>query len=183
MAVPAVLVPDLIDRCVAGDRLAWSDLHGRYRPCALAFLARLGVGPRDAEDACQEVFLQIFRYLDRFERRADFRTWLYKLCISQAARLRRRTALLRPLSWLGIAEPAAPAQWSASRAAELVERGLAALGARHRTVFVLFELEGLATAQIATTLGRPHATVRRQLQEARLRFEQFVRDEPLGGRR
>jgi RNA polymerase sigma-70 factor (ECF subfamily) len=141
------------------------------------------VGPREAEDACQEVFLQIFRYLDRFERRADFRTWLYKLCISQAARLRRRAVLLRPLSWLGIGEPGAPSEWSESRAAELVERALATLDVRHRAVFVLFELEGLATAEIAATLGCPGATVRRQLQEARRRFERFVRDEPLGGRR
>lgn len=175
--------PDLIDRCIGGDRRAWSELHALYRGDALAFLRRLGVGPREAEDACQEVFLQIFRYLPRFERRADFRTWLYKLCISQAARARRRAALRAPLEWLRrrLAEPAAPPQWSEARARELVESALAALGGRLRTVFVLFELEGMPTAQIATLVGAPHATVRRQLQEARRRFERFVRDQPLGG--
>src|SRR4051794_1649247 len=101
-SMPAAAVKaDLIDRCLAGDRQAWDELHRRSRPQALAFLRRLGVGPREAEDVCQEVFLQIVRYLPRFERRADFSTWLYKLCISQAGRLRRRAALLRPLSWLG----------------------------------------------------------------------------------
>jgi RNA polymerase sigma-70 factor, ECF subfamily len=183
MTAAAVLCPDLIDRCVAGDRVAWRQLHDQYRPQALAFLRRLGVGARDAEDACQDVFLQTFRYLDRFEQRADFRTWLFKLCISQAARQRRRAALLRPLSWLGISPPAGPPEWSESRAAELVERALATLDARHRAVFVLFELEGLATSQIAATVGCPGATVRRQLQEARRRFELFVRSEPLGERR
>jgi RNA polymerase sigma-70 factor (ECF subfamily) len=182
MPAAAVLYPDLIDRCVAGDRRAWRELHGHYRPRALAFLRRLGVGEREAEDACQEVFLQIFRYLDRFERRADFSTWLFKLCISQAARLRRRAVLLRPLSWLRIAEPDAPPQWSESRAAELVDRALATLDVRRRTVFVLFELEGMATAEIAAMLECPNATVRRQLQEARREFELFVRDEPLGAR-
>jgi RNA polymerase sigma-70 factor (ECF subfamily) len=182
MGAAVVSCPDLLDRCVAGDRRAWGELDRLYRPHALAFLSRLGVGPREREDACQEVFVQIFRYLHRFERRADFRTWLYKLCISQAERLRRRAVLLRPLCWLGMTEPVSLPQWSESRAAELVDRALAALSARQRTVFVLFELEGLATAEVALVLRCPHATVRRQLQEARDHFCRFVRDEPLRSR-
>ena len=37
----------------------------------------------------QDVFAQVVRYLPRFEGRADFRTWLFKLCISQVNRRRR----------------------------------------------------------------------------------------------
>jgi RNA polymerase sigma-70 factor (ECF subfamily) len=179
MGAVAAVEQELIDRCVAGDARAWADLHRACRPQALRFLRRLGVGPRDAEDACQEVFLQMVRYLARFERRADFRTWVYKLCISQAARLRRRRALLWPLAWLGLAEPSHPPQWSDSRAAALCERALGTLSVRQRAVFVLFEIEGLATAEIARALESPPATVRRQLQEARVRFERFVREEPI----
>jgi RNA polymerase sigma-70 factor (ECF subfamily) len=183
MGAAALYCPDLIDRCVAGDREAWRALHETYRPQALTFLSRLGVSPREAEDACQEVFLQIFRYLDRFERRADFRTWLYKLCISQAARLRRRAALLRPFAWLwgSAGEGVTLPEWSDGRAGALAERALAALRPRERTVFVLFELEGWSTADIARLVGAPGASVRRQLQEARRRFEAVIRDEPLEG--
>jgi RNA polymerase sigma-70 factor (ECF subfamily) len=179
MGAAAQLHDDLIDRCVAGDRAAWEELHREYRPQALAFLRRLGVRPREADDACQEVFLQIFRYLDRFERRADFRTWLFKLCITQAGRLRRRALLCRPLAWLRGDESAAFPEWSAFRAAEVAERALASLTARQRTVFVLFELEGMPTAEIARLLECPGATVRRTLQDARRRFERHVRNEPL----
>jgi RNA polymerase sigma-70 factor (ECF subfamily) len=181
---PAEL-PDLIDRCVAGDRRAWADLHREYRPQALAFLRRLGVGPREAEDACQEIFLQVFRYLARFERRAEFRTWLYKLCLSQAERLRRRAAWLGPLTWLRrrLGDPVAQPEWSETRAHELVEGALRALTARQRQVFVLFELEGLPTADIARLLSSPPPSVRRQLHEARVCFEGFVREQPLRGRR
>lgn len=180
MGAAALQSDDLLDRCIAGDRRAWDELHRHYRPQALAFLRRLGVAPREAEDACQEVFLQIFRYLDRFERRADFGTWLYKLCISQAARLRRRAALLRPFAWLGretAGEAATLPEWSPSRTVEIADRALGALSARQRAVFVLFELEGMPTAEIARLLACPDATVRRQLQEARQKFERQVRGE------
>jgi RNA polymerase sigma-70 factor (ECF subfamily) len=184
MGAAALLCDDLLDRCIAGDRQAWDELHREYRPQALAFLRRLGIRPREAEDACQEVFLQIFRYLDRFERRAGFRTWLYKLCISQANRVRRRAALMRPFAWLlAGSERAAHPEWSASRSVEIADRALGTLSARQRAVFVLFELEGLPTAEIARLLECPSATVRRQLQEAREKFERQVRDEPLEKRR
>lgn len=182
MAVASPLpAPDLFERCVAGDVSAWSELHQRYRPQALAFLRRLGVGDRDADDACQEVFLQVFRYLHRFEHRAQFRTWLFKLCISQAARLRRRAALRRPLVWLGFGEPSVHPDWSDSRAVELVDRALATLGPQHRAAFVLFELEGLSSAAVAQALQIPEPSARRKIQEARRAFERFVRDAPLGG--
>lgn len=180
LAVPHC--PDLLDLCATGDRDAWRELHAQYRPQALAFLLRLGVGLREAEDACQDIFLQVFRYLDRFERRADFRTWLYKLCISQAARARRREVLARPIRWWrhGFGEPSVLPELSGSRAAELVDGALATLSPRQRQVFVLFEFQELPTAEIARVLGAPSATIRRQLQEARRRFERFVRDQPIG---
>jgi RNA polymerase sigma-70 factor (ECF subfamily) len=167
----------LIDRCLAGEPGAWEELDRRYRPQALAFLRRLGVAA-EAEDACQEVMVQVFRYLPRFERRAELRTWLYKLCVSQASRARRRALLTRPLRWLtGRSEPVALPDWSAGRTVDLVERALVAMGDDCRAVFVLYELEGLSTEEIARVLGRPGPSVRRRLHHARARFEAFLRTE------
>jgi RNA polymerase sigma-70 factor (ECF subfamily) len=175
-------VDQLIDRCLGGDRAAWGTLYQGHRPRAVAFLRRLGVPSREAEDAWQEVFLQVFRYLARFERRADFRTWLYKLCISQAARWRRRAVLSRPLSWLGMAEPITQPEWSTSRAVELVDRALGRMSARHRAAFVLFELEGVPVAGVAQVLGIPEPSARRNIHEARTAFQAFVREQPFADR-
>jgi RNA polymerase sigma-70 factor (ECF subfamily) len=173
----------LLDQCLAGDRRAWRELHAAYRPQALSLLLRLGVRPREADDVCQDIFLQVFRYLHRFERRADFRTWFYKLCISQAARARRRALLARSFRWVSgaPADAVATPDFSAARSLALVDGALALMSGRQREIFVLFEFEQLPTADIARLLGAPPATVRRQLQEARHKFELFVREQPLGG--
>jgi len=171
----------LVARCVAGERQAWRELHQRYYAMVYGFLRRLGVRPPDTEDACQEVFVQVFRYLATFQHRADLRTWLYKLSISQAARTRRRAAVRQALRWLlrqqaeGLGAPGH--DWSESDAQKRVHAALDRMKEIHRGVFVLFELEGLSGEEVAAATGLPHATVRRRLHHARREFELLIGEE------
>ena len=167
----------LFDRCATGEGQAWRDLHRTYYPTACRFLTHLGVGGDDLEDACQEVFVQVFRHLARFEHRADFQTWLYKLCLSQASRLRRRRKLQQTLGWLLGRESesrSAGHAWSEAMAAERVRLALDKMKPIHREVLVLFELEGVGGDEIARVLGCPAATVRRRLHHARKEFEELL---------
>jgi RNA polymerase sigma-70 factor, ECF subfamily len=168
----------LLDDCAEGDDAAWRRLHRRYYPVAGAFLRKLGVGERDLEDALQDVFLQVHKYLPRFRRQSELTTWLYRLCITQARRVRRRVrvteALLRMLSILpgdalvsstGVSEE--DARWR-------IEAALSKLSERERSVFVLYEMEGLSGKRIAEIVGCPEATVFRRLHYARQSFREAL---------
>src|SRR5512141_1948755 len=89
----------------------------------------MGVPPVDLDDACQEVFVQVFRYLPRFEQRADFRTWLYRVCLSQARRAQRRRRVRETLDWLLRRDPTLGQATLGSVAgpSELAQRMMAAL--------------------------------------------------------
>ena len=178
--------PPLIARCVLGEDQAWRDLHGQYYPLASRFLRRMGIPASELDDACQEVFVQIFRYLNRFEQRADFRTWLYKLCLSQAGRVRRRQRVHEALDWLLGRNPsmqgtARDPEWSASMVTQRVEQTLDRLKPMHREVLVLFEFEGIEGEEIARILRCPPATVRRRLHYARQEFETLLCAEAVEG--
>lgn len=176
----------LFDRCVSGEGQAWRDLHRTYHPVAYRFLARMGVTGADLDDACQEVFVQVFRYLARFEHRSDFQTWLYKLCLSQSGRVRRRRKLQQALAWVlgqGSSARTAGQEWSNEMTGERVRQALERMKPMHRQVFVLFELEGVDGADIARVLDCPATTVRRRLHYARLEFEQLLGIGPAGKRR
>ena len=180
--VPLQTLPKgpLIDRCVLGEDQAWRDLHRDYYPVAARFLRRMGVTSSELDDACQEVFVQIFRYLARFEHRSDFQTWLYKLCLSQATRVRRRRRLHAALDWvLGHRESprTSEPEWSASKTAERVRQVLERMKPMHREVFVLFEFEDIEGQEIARILGCGAGTVRRRLHYARQEFETLLRAE------
>jgi RNA polymerase sigma-70 factor, ECF subfamily len=167
----------LLGRCVAGDRTAWRELHRTLHPAVAAFLRQMGVGPEDVEDVCQDVFLQVARYLPRFEQRAQLKTWVYKICASQAARLRRKRAIWQGIArLLALAAPDAATDPGATLAAldaqREMELALQRMSTRQRLVFVLYELHGLRGEEIGRVTGCRPATVRGRLREARRLFSQ-----------
>jgi RNA polymerase sigma-70 factor (ECF subfamily) len=168
----------VIQRCVAGEDAAWRELHRELYPRAVSFLRQMGVYDPELDDVCQDVFVQVFRYLGRFQRRSELTTWLYKICVSQASRLRRRQKVARTLSAVFGAREASVAQASVEMPeGDLARRMLTAvaqLSPPHREVFVLYELQGLRGEQIAAIVACPLATVWSRLHYARLEFHRAV---------
>jgi len=178
MELEALFDLRLVDDCVEGNSRAWRELHRRYYPLAAAFLRKLGVRDGDLEDATQEVFLQVHKYLPRFRREAELSTWLYRICITQARQARRRARVSEALLGILSLSPAEALVSSPSfcedGARRRVERALSALPEGQRAAFVLYELEGLAGKQIAQILNCPEATVWRRLHYARDTFRRAL---------
>jgi len=166
----------LVGRCVSGDARAWRELHRVYYPVAGAFLRKLGVRDRELEDATQEVFVQLFRSLPEFRGEAQLKTWLYRLCATQARRARRFRAVTEALAqWFGVSAPRATLQeLGDDLARERVSRALDQLSDGDRLVLVLFELEGLSGAEVAKIVGCPIASVWRRLHYGRRRFREAL---------
>ena len=125
--------------------------------------------PADGADATQEALLAIVRGLPRFDGRAAFPTWAYRVatnaCIDE---LRRRTRRPAP----GLEEERLPPQVDPDPgdqvAAHLdVDAALAALGVEHRTVVVLRDLCALDYAEIGEVLDIPPGTVRSRIARGR----------------
>jgi RNA polymerase sigma-70 factor (ECF subfamily) len=172
---PATRV-EFLDQCVEGDRKAWRSLHEAYFPVVFGFLRAMGLRDADLEDGCQEVFVEVFRSLGGFEARSDFRTWLYRLCVTHAGRLRRRAGILAKLRWLlGSNQqsemPVAGLDWDERQTIDHVQKALATLSAKHRLVLVLRDFEGLSAEEIAAVARCPQSTVWTRLHHARKQFE------------
>jgi len=171
----------LVLDCVQGDRAAWRILHRRYFPIAAALLRKLGVRERELEDATQEVFLQMFRYLPSFRGESELKTWLYRLCITQARRARRRRRVREALHQVLSLAPeeslvSSPA-FCEQTARRRIEKALACLSDGDRSVFVLYEMEGVSGKQIAEIVGCKEATLWRRLHYARKNFRDALERE------
>ncbi len=67
---------------------AFTDLVRRYRERLLRFLLTRSASYADAEDALQDTLINAYRYINSYDPRWRFSTWLYRIAINNAAKLR-----------------------------------------------------------------------------------------------
>lgn len=79
---------ELIDAAKAGSADAFADLVRSYRVRLLRFLVTRSASYADAEDALQDTLIAAYRYLHSYDSRWRFSTWLYRIAIRNAGRIR-----------------------------------------------------------------------------------------------
>src|SRR5688572_7948491 len=72
----------LLDRAIAGDTVAFEQIVLRSERRVLTLAWRLLSSMDDAQDAAQEVFLRVFKYLHRFDPRKPFEPWLVRMTVN-----------------------------------------------------------------------------------------------------
>ena len=78
----------LITAAKAGSADAFADLVRHYRVRLLRFLVTRCTSHADAEDALQDTLIAAYRYINTYDPRWRFSTWLYRIAIRNAARIR-----------------------------------------------------------------------------------------------
>src|SRR6185503_13026350 len=81
--------PAVQARARQGDSEAFRALVERHSRSAFRLAFRMTGNEQDAEDVVQEGFLRAYRHLGRFEARADFGTWLYRIVANCAVEMIR----------------------------------------------------------------------------------------------
>lgn len=153
----------VLDRARQGDDEAFRALVEHHSRSAFRLAFRMTGNEQDAEDVVQESFLKAYRQLGRFESRANFGTWLYRIVANCSVDLMRsrnaRHDQVRGDSLEDHADlPAAglPGPERLAQSAEIdarVQTALGLLSALERAAFVLRHYEGRSIDEISTSLG------------------------------
>jgi RNA polymerase sigma-70 factor (ECF subfamily) len=164
----------LDDRAAIGGSLPVEWFHG-YFDVLWRVVARLGVAGHSIDDVVQETFIAASR------RRADIREgqerrFLIGTAVRLSSNFRQRAHVRREVADGARLELEASALPDAERLMiekhfrSLLDAALASLPDTHREIFVLYELEGFSTPEIAEMLGVPLGTVASRLARARASF-------------
>jgi RNA polymerase sigma factor (sigma-70 family) len=160
----------LVREAQAGDAAAREALARRYRGRVYVFALALLQRPEDAEDAAQETFIRAFGSLGTYEPRGHFRAWLLAIaanvCRAHGRHERRRASHAAEEEWEETS-PATGAIYAQAALREAVRAAIARLPAVYRGPVVLYYLEELPVAEVASILGRSRAAVKVQLWRAR----------------
>jgi RNA polymerase sigma-70 factor (ECF subfamily) len=171
---------DLVDRVLAGDQRAFTELVRRHDPRLRGVAYRLLGDRHRMEDAMQEAYLRAYRSLHRFRRDAELGSWLYRIvanaCIDELRRTGRGPDPVDAMEPAWDAPTQRPGPERVVHAADSTMRALAALPEEQRLTVLLVDGEGfdnLAAAEVlgvapgtvASRLSRGRATMRRLLAE------------------
>ena len=182
----------LIDEARGGDATAFEALVRRYDRQILRLALRF-VDEDEARDIYQEVFLKVFRSLDRFRQESSFATWLYRIATNICLDHLRRSAV-RPPSSPAIRDAGDDQETLVERIADdrpdghperalerremrcRIEDGLRTLSPRERLVFEYRHFEGMRLREIGGILETSEETVKNCLFRAHRKMRQALRD-------
>ena len=155
-----------VARVKAGDGDAYRALVERHSRSVFRLAYRMTGNEQDAEDVVQETFLRAYRQLHRYEARASFGTWLYRIASNYSLDLMRSRArhpqvaagLSAESGWYALGTVASEAPGPdrllfGDEVQRKVESTLSELSQQERTAFVLRHFEGQSIEEIGSSLG------------------------------
>ena len=165
----------LVERVKNGDMSAFDTLTLKYRE-------RLFI--------VQDAFIKAFSSIGSFRGSCAFYTWLYRIAVNMGITFLKRSRMRRFFSFENSDEEMASAEvveklsvnFGGRKAAMLSEireklnEALQSLSIKHRTVVILYEIEGLSHQEIAEITGTTPATVRTRLHYAKQQLQVLLKD-------
>jgi RNA polymerase sigma-70 factor (ECF subfamily) len=173
---------ELVRRAQGNDNEAYEELIRRHQQRVFAVASGILRRHEDVEDIAQQVFIKAYFSLKRFDGRAAFSTWLYRITLNECWDLLRKKKV-RPLLYESDlseeqAQRVATAESSEGTGPDIrqrletrqeVDRLLAELDERDKLMLILKEVEGFSIEEIAEVLELNANTVKVRLFRARQR--------------
>jgi RNA polymerase sigma-70 factor (ECF subfamily) len=167
---------DLITRAAGGDATAFQALVERHRSMVYRVAYQFAGNHFDAEDIAQEVFIKVFRSLDKFRQDAQLSSWMYRIVMNACIDHRRRAMPSGAAPFGQEAEhkmmntvedtPGPEERAYAGELGQVLEVEIGRLPPGQRVVFIMRHHQGLKLGEIAEALGLAEGTVKRQLHAA-----------------
>lgn len=170
---------ELVKRLQQGGRAAFEELLDRYERRIYNLALRLLDGHRaEAEDAAQDIFLEVHRSISRFRGDSRLDTWIHRIAVNVCLQRRRK----RKLSTVelkdadGVHSPDGDPTLSAQRAElrSVMESAVKSLPDGQREVVLLHGMQGLSYSEVAEVLACPVGTVKSRLSTAFRRLRETL---------
>lgn len=182
--IPQETETGLLAAAVQGNRDAYGVLVRNYQDRLLSTVYRVVQDRAEAEDLCQEAFLQAYVHLSTFAGRSTFYTWLCRIALNLAISQRRqgrRPPSLEETYPFTDGEPADHRDLPGDRlvrqeSLSQIRKALASLAPDQRAVIVLRVVDELNYQEIAEVLGLKLGTVRSRLHRARMQLRDLLQE-------
>ena len=170
---------DLVVRCKDGDRQAFNELVEMYQHKVINIAYGMLTDADDAADAAQEVFIKVYRYIDKFKEQSSLSTWIYRITVNVCTDIIRKKSKHKTVSINAHMdddehefdikdESHTPDELvHISETQKEVREAISKLKEEYSVVLTLYDIEGFAYDKISEILKIPIGTVKSRLSSAR----------------
>ncbi|HAU59074.1 MAG TPA: RNA polymerase subunit sigma-24 [Opitutae bacterium] len=182
-------VDDLVTYALNGDFVAFDKIVGLYKERLYSVIYNMTFNHEDAADLTQDTFVKAFRSLSKFKRKSTFFTWLYRIGVNMTlTHLKKKRARKffsfdqilsgeisnKEIASLSSKETSSVKKTLLNELHEKLNEALSKLSDKHRTIVVLFEIDGLSHKEIASIMKCTEGTVRSRLHYAKLQLQSLL---------
>jgi RNA polymerase sigma-70 factor (ECF subfamily) len=161
---------EAVARCVEGDVSGYRWLYDRYGQPLLRTAWRILGRREEAEDAVQETFLKLHRYIGNFKTGSTFSTYLFRILINNCTDILRKREAGHPESATDFDIPVR----SGHEVRHALDEAVAAQPGQMKTCFLLCAVEEFSYEEAAGMLGVHIGTVKASVHRARKKLREWL---------
>jgi RNA polymerase sigma factor (sigma-70 family) len=174
---------EIIQRVLAGEKKAFAELVERHKDKAMTLAIRMLKNREDAEEALQDAFVRAFHALPRFEWKASFSTWFYRIVYNVCATALSKKEEAREISLqeegereieISSDELTPDVEYESTEFQTIVTEEIEKLPEVYASALTLFFVQEMSYEEIAGVTGLPLGTVKVRLFRARLMLRETI---------
>ena len=181
----------LVDKAISGSFEAFDQIMVHYRERMYGVIYNMTMNHSDAADLTQETFVKAFRSISKFKQKSSFFTWLYRIGVNLTLTFLKKKRSKKFFSFdhffgesdkidtnieFSSKDFTSAKNTLLNELHEKLNEALSKLSDKHRTIVVLYEIDGLSHREISEIMKCTEGTVRSRLHYAKLQLQSLLKD-------
>ena len=158
---------EIIKTCLEGDQSAFSELVSRYKNLVYSIILRMVVDKEEANDLAQEVFIKVYKNLDKYYPEFAFSTWIMRITTNHVIDARRKrkhqTVSLDTRQDFALNELSPEVRYIEKERTQGLKQIVENLPDMYRVPIILYHQQGLSYQEIADMIGEPLSKIKNRI--------------------
>ena len=172
---------ELIKQCLEGDTDVFEELIRRYKNLVYSVIWRMVNDSEETNDLAQEVFIKVFKNLNKYQPEYKFSTWIIRIATNHVIDFRRKkkatTVNIDEMIYEPSSEETPESNYLRKEKIKLVNDALNSLPDMYKIPMVLYHQQDLSYQEIADTLSIPLSKVKNRIFRARKMLKEYIEKE------
>lgn len=158
---------ELVKQAISGNQNAFAELLSRYKNLVYSVVLRMVNNTEEANDLAQEIFIKLYKNLDKYQPEYKFSTWLIRISTNHVIDYRRKrkheTISMEEVHYELTNESTPEGEYIKKEQGKMLEYAIKTLPDLYKIPIVLYHQQGLHYQEIADIIGEPLSKVKNRI--------------------